>query len=79
MSNRDDPNSNNKNQLRVMDEMQMQSVSRSLRDSTNGMCILDSIDVLAIGGVEQEGGGVDRPLSLIKLSNDCEPHTSFVA
>lgn len=51
MSNRDDPNSNNKSQLRVMDDTQLQSVARSLRDSTNGMYILDTMVVLAMGGV----------------------------
>ena len=37
MSNRDDPSSNNKTQLRVVDDVQMQSVAKSLRESTNGM------------------------------------------
>ena len=36
MSNRDDPNSNHKSQLRVTDDT-LPSVARSLRDSTNGM------------------------------------------
>lgn len=37
MSNRDDPNSNNKSQLKVMDDGQMQSVTKSLRESTNAL------------------------------------------
>lgn len=40
MSNRDDPNSNHKSQLRVMDDT-LPSVARSLRDSTNGMYKVD--------------------------------------
>lgn len=36
MSNRDDPNSNHKSQLRVMDDT-LPSVARSLRDSTNAL------------------------------------------
>ena len=36
MSNRDDANSNNKSQLKVADDTQMQSVAKSLRESTNG-------------------------------------------
>jgi len=36
MSNRDDPNSNHKSQLRVMDDS-LPSVARSLRDSTNAL------------------------------------------
>lgn len=42
MSNRDDPNSSNKNQLRVGDDT-LPSVARSLRDNTNGMSKLNDI------------------------------------
>ena len=42
MSNRDDPNSSHKNQLRVADDT-LPSVARSLRDNTHGMYKLDDI------------------------------------
>ena len=45
MSNRDDPNSNHKSQLRVMDDT-LPSVARSLRDSTNGMYMHKVDDVV---------------------------------
>ena len=41
MANKDDPSSTNKSQLRVVDDGQIQSVAKSLRESTNGM-IIDS-------------------------------------
>lgn len=49
MSNRDDPNSNHKSQLRVMDDS-LPSVARSLRDSTNGMYGVDDA-VLAVSEI----------------------------
>ena len=49
MSNRDDPNSNHKSQLRVMDDT-LPSVARSLRDSTNGMYKVDDV-VLAVSEI----------------------------
>ena len=49
MSTRNDPNSNHKSQLRVMDDT-LPSVARSLRDSTNGMYKVDDV-VLAVSEI----------------------------
>ena len=39
MANKDDPSSTNKSQLRVVDDGQIQSVAKSLRESTNGTIV----------------------------------------
>ena len=57
MSNRDDPNSNHKSQLRVMDDT-LPSVARSLRDSTNGMYMHKVDDVVLAVTVRLDIGGV---------------------
>ena len=48
MAHKDDPSSTNKSQLRVVDDGQIQSVAKSLRESTNGTivgrCITKAVD-----------------------------------
>ena len=50
MANEDDPSSTNKSQLRVVDDGQIQSVAKSLRESTNGT-IVGSCNTKAVGSI----------------------------
>lgn len=50
MANKDDPSSTNKSQLRVMDDGQIQSVAKSLRESTNGT-IVGSCNIKAVDSI----------------------------
>ena len=50
MANEDDPSSTNKSQLRVVDNGQIQSVAKSLRESTNGT-IVGSCNTKAVDSI----------------------------
>ena len=50
MANKDDPSSTNKSQLRVVDDGQIQSVAKSLRESTNGT-IVGSCNTKAVDSI----------------------------
>ena len=50
MANEDDPSSTNKSQLRVVDDGQIQSVAKSLRESTNGT-IVGSCNTKAVDSI----------------------------
>lgn len=50
MTNKDDPSSTNKSHLRVVDDGQIQSVAKSLRESTNGT-IVGSCNTKAVDSI----------------------------
>ena len=50
MANKDDPSSTNKSHLRVVDDGQIQSVAKSLRESTNGT-IVGSCNTKAVDSI----------------------------